>query len=267
MPEAERMIGEIIGEYHGERDEKVQLCVMRYDEIAIPDFQRERKLKKIQKIAAEADRTAYIFPIVAEYGKKFYCLDGQQRLEAWDKNCQELVTVLLITGIHSRKRLGQLFLFYNRDRNLLNAFEKFVGALGAEDKGTQDIQRICGEYDTEVATAANSNGKVPAGAVTAIHEKGGNELLDRVLYIKTHAWGEVFAREANEATTLKGLATFVWRYREKLDDDRIIELLKGMHPGYILGAVNPARGVSRTASYSEFLREEYNRGLKGKARL
>lgn len=271
MPEAERMIGEIITEYKGHKDEVVQMALLPYSDITIPDFQRGRKLQLIDKIAAEFDATAFAFPFVAEWRKYFLALDGQQRLAAWEKrpiNGGDLVSVLLITGIASKERLSQLYLHINRDRKLLNAFEKYVGALDSKDKGTVDIAKlVVDEYGLEVAHKATADGHVPAGTIMRIHEMGGNDLLNRVLFIQQAAWGDQKTQEANEATTLRGLALFLRRYYDRVDDDRLIAKLEKRHPGYILGAIDPKITRNRMSGYADWLKADYNRGLKGRERL
>jgi hypothetical protein len=166
--------------------------------------------------------------------------------------------------VKSAERLASLFLKVNRDRKLLNAFEKYIGALDAKDKGTLDIHRILSEFNLEVAKSATTAGKVPAGAVARIHANGGSELVQRVFSVREMAWGNSPSREANEGKTLQGIASFLKRYWDKIEDDRLIAILQKQHPGYILKAVDKSVQIK---SYSDYLRDQYNKGLRGQKKL
>jgi hypothetical protein len=254
--------------YRGAPGEVISLNVLPLASIAMPGFQRERYKRQIGKITAEFDATGYAFPVVASFKDEYLGIDGQQRLASLEAQGETEATVLLIEGVRTAARLAAIYLLVNRDRKHLNAFEKYVGALAAEDRGTLDIRRLIEDAGLEVAHAASTNGKVPVGAVTYIHECGGNELLQRVLYIRVCAWGLDSAREANEGKTLKGIATFLRRYWDKVNDDHLITVLHKQHPGYILQAIDRRR-ETRTVSYSDYVREQYNKGRRprGVARI
>jgi len=254
-----------LARYDGESGETIKMVKLPLDAILIPDFQRERIARQIAKLAAEWDETAYGFPVVAGYKGGLICLDGQQRLAAAEEKGIPYVVVLLIEGVKKWERLANLFLKFNRDRKLLNAFEKFVAALTAKDRGTLDIAKLLESYGLVAGKSSSVNGRVPIGTVTYIYDKMGRNTLDRVLHIRTQAW-HVPSKEANEGQTLLGLATFVKRHFDRLDDDRLIDLLRRHHPGYLLEATDQRRGSIKVA-YSDHLRELYNKGLRGKARL
>lgn len=251
--------------YFGRGTETVRMALLRIAMIDIPTFQRDRKNDFIQKVAAEPDETAFIFPIVVTFQDHYVCIDGQQRLAAWEANGMEEATVLLIEGIDKAERLADIFLKINRDRKLLNALEKYIGALASKDKGTLGIQRLVEDFDLEVGHAATANGKVPAGAVARIQERGGVDLLQRTLMIREMAWGGLGAREANEGKTLLGLASFLRKYDDKINDDRLVAILRRQHPGFVLSAIERNRG--ERISYADYLREHYNKGLRGAGKL
>jgi Family of unknown function (DUF6551) len=251
--------------YQGEPGETVQLASLLISEVEMPGFQRDRKRYFIDKVAAEPDKTAFVFPIVAYFKGHYICIDGQQRLAGWEQKGDIAATVLLIGGITKQERLAEIYLKINRDRKLLDAFEKFIGAVAAKDRGTLEIERVAGEFNLEISRKASASGKIPAGATTQIYSRGGPDLLRRVLRIRELSWGGNGAHETNEGRTLLGLASFVRRYDEKIDDDRLIKILRKNHPGYILTAVQRHEGGE--LSYSDFLREEDNNGLRGPSRL
>jgi hypothetical protein len=251
--------------YQGEPGETVQLCSLLISEIEMPGFQRDRKRHFIDKVAAEPDMTAFVFPIIAYFKGHYVCIDGQQRLAGWEQKGEPSAIVLLIGGITRQERLADIYLKINRDRKLLDAFEKFIGALAAKDRGTLEIEGVAGEFGLEIARKASATGKIPAGATTQIYSRGGPDLLRRVLRIRELSWGSNGAHETNEGRTLLGLASFVRRYDEKIDDNRLVKTLRKNHPGYILTAVQRHEGGE--LSYSDFLREEYNKGLRGSSRL
>lgn len=255
--------------YGGKNAETIRLAHLHLADIEMPSYQRDRKQAHINKIKDAFDLTAYAFPAVALFNDHQICLDGQQRLAALELLGKEECVVLLYEGITSSQRLAEIFLLINRDRKLLNAFEKHVGALGMNDRGSLDIRKILAEFDLEVSKSASGNGHVPAGAITSIYNSGGREILTRVVRVRTLAWGGLGAREANEGKTLLGLAQFIARYTnpeqpDRVDDDRLIGILKKRHPGFILGYVSKSKEV---ITYSDYLRTEYNRGLRGKGRL
>lgn len=252
--------------HEGKRQETVKIVSIPLGAIVMPGFQRERIQSHITKLGAEWDDTAYAFPMVAEFRGNFIAIDGQQRLAAAESLGKKKVDVLLIEGVRSIERLAELFLRMNRDRKLLNAFQKHVAALEAKDRGTVEIARVLDSFGLEASKSAAINGKVPIGAVTAIHDKGGSDLLARVLKARTQAWGDTPSREANEGRTLLGIALFLGRYWDQVDDGRLIGMLRRHHPGYLLESTDQKRGSFR-AAYSDHLRDLYNKGLRGKGRL
>lgn len=252
--------------YEGAHGETISLAEIPVASIVMPGFQRERQAKHIAKIAAEFDPTAYVFPICAFFRNTIFCIDGQQRVAALEKRGAESATVLLIEGIASMARLAAIYLMVNRDRKYLDALEKYIGALAARDRGTVEISKIVEVAGYEIAKSATANGKLPAGAITAIHEQGGGDLLRRVLEVRTKAWGPEGSREANEGVTLKGLAQFLRRYWDKVDDDHLVAVLHKQHPGYILQAISRRTGASQRMTYSDYLREQYNRSRRGKGK-
>lgn len=235
--------------------------------VEIPPFQRDRIQPHIEKMAAEWDETAYAFPHVAVFEGGLICIDGQQRLAACEKRGKETAIVVLIDGVRTKERLANLFLKINRDRKLLNAFQKFIAAHYSKDRGSLEIARIVKQFGLEVSKSATANGKIPAGAITQIHEFGGGEILTRTLRIREMAWGATASREANEGKTLLGLGRFLKRYTDKVDDERLISILAKQHPGYILQAIDRRRGISQITTYSDYLRDQYNKGLRGKGKL
>lgn len=251
--------------HDGQFGETVYLATLAIARIEMPTFQRERLLVHIDKIASEWDATAYAFPCVALFEGRLICIDGQQRLAALQKQGEHHATVHVVVGIASEERLAELFLRINRDRKLLNAFRKFVAALHANDAGALEIDTILRKFGKEAATKATASGKVPAGSIARIYDLGGGELLSRVLMIIENAWGNLDVREAYEGKTLVGLATFLRRYWEKINDQRLVGLLRGHYPGYILQAVEKRQANPMT--YSDYLREQYNKGLRGKSKL
>jgi len=254
-----------LSRYDGRNEETAKLSRLPLDAILIPDFQRDRIAPHIKKLTAEYDATAFIFPIVALFKGNLIDLDGQQRLAAAEALGEQRVVCVLIEGIASRERLADLFLKFNRDRRLLNAFQKFVAALDAKDRGTLSIHAILERHGKHVAKKASANGGMPAGAVTSVHANGGNDRLDRVVRTIRQAWPTP-SQEAHEAETILGLALFLKRDWEKIDDNRLISVLRKHHPGYLLEAADHQRGALR-ASYSDYIRDLYNKGLRGKGRL
>lgn len=253
-------------QYDGREGESVSMVSIPLGAIEIPTFQRERKQRHIQKIFAEWDETAYVFPLVALFEDRFLVLDGQQRLAAAEMLSLERVVVLLVQGVRSKDRLAEIFLHCNRDRKLLGPFEKYLAAVDANERGSVEIKLKLAEYGFVGAKSAAVNGKLPIGAVVQIHERGGVEYLDRVLMVRSLAWGDTPSREANEARTLLGLHAFLRRHWDKIDDDHLVKVLSRHHPGYLLQATDPERGSFR-AAYADYLEREYNRGRRGKARL
>lgn len=248
----------------GEGDELISIAIAAIAAIAMPGFQRSRKERHIEKIASEFDATGYVFPVVALFNDELICIDGQQRLAALELRGETSAAVLLIEGVKDRKRLAQIYLMINRDRKLLSAFEKYIGAVDAADRGTVQAKKITEQFGLHIGRAASRNGSVPAGAVVQIWSLGGGALLERVYRVRQESWnGEV---ESNEAKTLLGLARFLKRYDEKVDEQHLISELRKRHPASMLDAVYGRADMAKI-SYADYLRDLYNKGLRGKARL
>lgn len=231
--------------------------------IIMPGFQRDRKTAQIEKIKAEFDGTACAFPLIAQFLDEYLALDGQQRVTACELLGMDNITVLLVEGVRTKERLAQIYLRVNRDRKLLNAFEKYIGALSSKDHGTVEIERLVRSFNREIGKSATAGGKIPAGAAVSIHTSGGNDLLERVLLVTEMAWGATPCVEANEGKTLLGIATFLKRHGEKVDDERLIGILSRHHPQYLLTQASAPRGPS----YAEQLLDLYNKGLRGQKKL
>lgn len=255
-------VAQTIGAGLGE--ETISLALVRIADVAMPGFQRARKERHIEKIAGEFDPTGYIFPVVALFQNELVCIDGQQRIAALELRGDAEAGVLLIEGVTDRKRLARIYLMINRDRKLLSAFEKYIGAVDAADRGTVNAKKTTEEFGLHIGQSASRNGAVPAGAVLRIQAMGGTELLRRVYRVRGESWnGEV---EANESKTLLGLAQFLKRYDEKIDEQRLISILRKRHPASILDAVY-GRADAAKVTYPDYLRDQYNKGQRGKARL
>lgn len=249
--------------YHGQGEETIRLVTIAFALIERPDFQRDRLKRQIERYTRDWDATAYAFPMVAYFQGHYIDLDGQQRLGASEELGREKVVVMLLEGVASKERLADLFLRLNRDKKLLDAFQKFIGALAAKDRGALTQQKLLEQFCLEMGKSATSAGHVPAGAIAWIFDRGGSELLERVLMVREMAWGDNPCREAFESKTLTGLATFISRYFDKINDDWLVAKLRKLHPGYILTKTSH-RDV--TVTYADFLREYYNKGLR-KGRL
>jgi hypothetical protein len=262
MPVTQQKLYELKGVYQGEGHETVRLALVVRTAIDVPPFQRDRKAKKIATMAAEFDKTAYVFPLVALFKGRMILLDGQQRHAVTEMHGTDKITVLLIEGIKTEARLAALYLLKNRDTTLLTSFEKFIGALAAKDRGTLDIERIVKAQGLRVDKAASANGHVPSGVIVWIHELGGNDLLERTLETVTLAWGGCACKETYEADTLRGVFTFIRRYGDKVDQDRLVRRLQTQHPAAILQHVQAGRGrKAKVITYSDYLRKTYNSGL------
>jgi hypothetical protein len=258
---------ETVGKWDGEKSETVRLVSMPVDDIEIPEFQREKKAHHL-KIAGEFDRTAYSFPLIIDLNGRYIATDGQQRLEALRILGEENATVLLIEGVRSPERAAAIYLLVNRDRKNLNAFEKFVGAHASKDRGTLEIKKILDGYGLRVAKSAGAETHVPAGAVTSIYNRRGGGVLDRTLLVRELAWGAENARESREGKTLLGLSAFLASYFDRVDDNRLVDVLRKHHPSSVLSKVEgPNDGGSRDARFSDYIRNLYNKQARGKARL
>jgi hypothetical protein len=258
----QQQLYELKGTYQGQGNETIRLALVTRAAIDVPPFQRDRKAKKIAKMAGEFDATAYGFPIVAVFKGRLILLDGQQRHAVTEALGVEKIYVLLVEGVRTEARLADIYVKKNRDTTLLNAFEKFIGALAAKDRGTLDIERIAKAQGLKIDKAATANGHLPVGVVVAIHELGGNDLLERTLETVVLAWGSCACKETYEADTLRGVATFIRRYGDKIDQDRLIRRLNTQHPAAILQKVQAGRGrKTKLVSYSDYVRQTYNSGL------
>lgn len=261
-------IAEIAAIYEGAKQETVSLVELDRADIVIPQFQRDRIDRHIDKIAGEFDQTAYAFPLVASFKDGYFCIDGQQRLAALEKLGQDKCWVLMIEGVSKQERLADIFLKFNRDRKLLKPLEKYIGAIGAKDPGTINLGKLVEDkYGLTVGKSATAGGHLPVGALLKIQASYGLDVLDTVLHVREQAWGQLYTKEANEAKTLFGLAEFFKRYEDKVEVERVIEILRSRHPGFILTEVNKDRAASKIKSYSDWLRDFYNKNKRGRARL
>lgn len=253
-----------VDSYLGEGDETVRLAVVPFVVVLYPDFQREKK-RHHESMAADLDRTAYIFPTVLLFEGRYLGVDGQQRIEGLKLRGETEGVVHLVENVASYKRAAEIYVRMNRDRKNLDSYEKFVGSHAAHDPGTLTIHTILQEFDWHAAKSAAGADHIPAGAAITIHKRYGDEILRRTCSISRRAWGEENARESREARTLLGLSAFLKNYFEEIDDATLVVALRKVHPSSVLSKVQgDTMPGNYNARYIAYMKTLYNKTAVGR---
>lgn len=228
----------------------------------------------VKRMEADFDPAMFI-PLQASErkGGKLAVFDGQHRLETARDKGYDSVPVLVYRGLTPQQE-STLFARLQRERRNITAADRFRAELyGDPDRPettmAKEIERIA-EMAGFTVGSVKKNGKVPIASPTALEtiykttkgELDGPEALKTALSTIALAWKD--EHRSTDADLIKGMGLLFVRHAEKINEDQLIERLREVTPGIILGRAQEGRtgrggGGAAYAVYRALV-QQYNRG-------
>lgn len=234
------------------------------------DYQRKLMPGKVKAMVKNFDRQALgVLVVNRRKDGDTVVLDGQHRLETLRIKGEPMAPCKVYEGL-SKTDEARIFIHFNTQRANPKAIDIFKAQLGANEPAAVKIKEIvesCGYRISFSNTGNETTGIKSVSVLTAIYEKGGEEVLHGVLDIVKMAWpGDA---SALQGIVLHGVHRFLSAYTtdENFDKDRLVSKLQ-QTPVVIL--VNKAKGYAKlmqgnmATNVARAMLEVYNERLKYK---
>lgn len=241
--------------------------------------QAQRKLLPnwAKSIADSFDVMALGAFIISARSGHYYVVDGQHRLEALRilGRDDSLVDCLVYQDL-TKSEEAALFIKYNNTK-IVRAVDKFHVRVTSKEEVACDIKSICdslgitiqgGAHRVNTTSAVGALDKIYSGQIVKSDPpRDGRVLLSETLAILQDAWGG--DEQALTAGMLTGLAAFLARYDDQIDQKRLVRLMKS-YSGGAAGMIRNAkalrdiRRISPIGSYAGLLVDMYNSKRKTK---
>jgi hypothetical protein len=210
---------------------------------AVDPAQREINNDWVNKIMTDFDPDAFGLVTVNKRADGSYAIvDGQHRIEAmrllgWD---DQKVDANIYEGL-SLKQEAELFLLLNK-RLAVPAMATFKVGVTAGRTEEVAINEILDGLDLRVGVGRTGGTISAVGTLRRIYRRYGGEVLSRSLSIVKAAFGD----EGFTTAVIDGMAMFVARYSETINDDRITDTLGRVNGGArgLLGRAETLRATT-----------------------
>lgn len=221
---------------------EVYVADMRISD-AVDPAQREINNDWVNKLVAEFDPDAFgLITVNLRSDGKYYIVDGQHRVEAmrllgWD---DQKVDANIYEGL-TLPQEAELFLQLNR-RLAVPALATFrVGVTAGREEETA-INEILEGLGLRVGHHRTGGAISAVGTLRRVYRNFGGEILSRALAIIKIAFGD----EGLSTAVVDGMAMFVARYGETINDDRVTETLGRVNGGArgLLGRAETLRATT-----------------------
>lgn len=211
------------------------------EQIAASELEVDRRVqrddlnqRKVETIERNYNEDALGVIIVSKRRDRgLYIVDGWHRTEATKRrDPARLLTCHIFEGL-SLVEEAEMFLDYNfSDKPSL--LEKYKVRLAAEDEDSLEIERITTSRAWKVHPQPAPGHIQAIGALYRIHElskkiEADPHLLDATLLVITRAWGN--DRDGAQAVVLEAIARIIARYGDKVDINRLYEVLRNRSGG------------------------------------
>lgn len=245
-----------------------------------PIVQRNLTEARARRIADELYLTALGLVCVA---RRVRVVNGRRQVSYYIVDGQHRVFALRLLGIETvrcevhydltRKQEGDLFLLRNREARTVAPLEQYRIGLASGQPICVETEKVLQAHGLEMASCRKSstNRVSSVEVVLGITGEWGAITLDRALSIVEAAWGR--GPSTWNGILLHGVARFIARYPEDVDDAELVRRLARM------GTVDSWRGQvavraklagngggARTAMYA-LVRDAWNKGRRAAARL
>lgn len=238
-----------------------------------PKYQRSLT-SLLKRIEADFDPAMFIPLMVSERRNgKMAVFEGQHRFEAARDLGYADVPCLVYRGLSAQQE-ATLFARLQKERRNISAADRFRATLYGDPKRPEtvmahEIERIAEAAGFTVGSV-KSDGKTPISSPTALEQIyntskgdiGGPEALKMALETIAVVWRS--ENRNTDADLIKGMGILFLRHASKIDADQIVERLRDVTPGVILGRAHEQRtgrggGGAAYAVYRSLV-QQYNRG-------
>lgn len=251
------------------------------DKIFLDKYQRASIAPQLKRMDADFDVELFIPLLVSErQGGRYAAFDGGHRLKTAEKKGYKEVPCLVYRGLTPQQE-STLFSRLQRERRNISAADRFKAELlgdpdRPETKMAHSIEDIVEGLGFTVGSI-RKDGMTPIASPSALEQiwrsrKGPGEIegpdaLKEALSMIARAWGGTEHR-ATDADLIKGMGLLFLRHANKIDKEQLVERLREVTPGIILGRAQESRTGrgGGGASYAVYrtLVQQYNRGRSGK---
>ncbi|MEV4078003.1 DUF6551 family protein [Nonomuraea fuscirosea] len=260
----------ILPDHHVEYGVQVEIDSLRVDEEA----QRGLNPKRAKGIADGLIVDALGSIVVSERADGTrYVVDGMHRTEACRLRGLRTIQAEIHYGL-TQQQEATLFLIKNRESAKVSTLDEYRVGLTAGDELCVNVDRVLKSHSLGLGSSStNSVGAV--SAVLRITKQHGPEVLDRTLKVVEAAWGR--DKESWDGVILGGLATFLSRHGNGIDDDELAKrmLKRGLAARWRSealtrasnGGYNNSGTGSRESQCYQMVLETWNKGRTAAKRV
>jgi len=246
--------------FDGEKDSVTKNMDVQISDIHMAAYQRKINPTKVKKICAEFDKHRMRPIELSNRDGKFWCFDGQSRLEVY----KQLGIKKILANVHyglSYEDEAYLFAVQHVNEQHISKRDEWNALCEAKAPIAQTIRRACREFDFELGgDTTNGKGIGAIREVLKITERHGERGLRDVLFVLRTA----FQHDPSTAhhDIVAGMCKILDTY-PKLGDyhyNRFVQVLGKISPRILLKKAMTERGRGGK-QVAKAIIQEYNKGL------
>lgn len=246
------------------------------DEIDLGLYQRELKPSKVRKMTDYFVPDVMGFPLLSFRNGKYFCMDGQHRIEALKRMGYKEVWCQITTDLLYEEECRR-FNMLNTGRTQLNANQIFHCRVEEKELTAIELVKMFKKYKYTYNKNTSVKDDNVIGAVSKFDKmlkKYGINMVGRVLKVLRGAW--LGDKESLTSSIITGLATF-FNERPDVNDDILIDILGHISPNELIasaslfmkfGIMRPGRADSAcyhiAKQINELYEEEINKPKRGR---
>lgn len=248
----------------GRKPEYIELNV---GDIYIAPYQRQDvSMKVVNDIVKNFDWNEFDAPIVSCRNEKWWCVDGQHRLEALKILGIKTIYCRILTGLDYEGE-SDVFTRRNTNRRQLNPCGVFNGNVNAKHTDAVKINEVLQKNGLTYSKELKDKGYIKVYAIQTvrnIYRDGGEKHLDRVLNTLKESWyGEPAAFSCD---MMQGLSTY-FKNSRGVKDGILVSALERKLPKEVIATANfyagennicISSGSSKKPHVAKVIRDLYN---------
>lgn len=235
------------------------------DEIDLGLYQRELKPSKVRKMTDYFVPDVMGFPLLSFRNGKYFCMDGQHRIQALKHMGYKEVWCQIITDLLYEEECRR-FNILNTGRTQLNANQIFHCRVEEKEQTAIELVKMFKKYKYTYNKNTSVKDDNVIGAVSKFDKmlkKYGMSMVERVLKVLRGAW--LGDKESLTSSIITGLATFFNEHPD-VDDDILIDVLGHIAPTELIasaslfmkfGILRPGRADSACYHIAKQINELY----------
>ena len=237
-----------------------------------PSYQRNPTQKRVDGIAADFNPVMAGTLVVNRRNgtKKLHVIDGNHRVRAMKKCGIKEWSALVTTGL-SAKGEARIWRLCNSNRTPATVYERFRARLVERDPVAVDIERIVTKHGMDLLLYKERGNREPndlaciAALETIYKKKNGPQVLDRTLGVLSGAWLGDTSMHWCGHRLVRGVASALSVARWKIDDERLIGLLKTQDATRVdsqIGTLAKLDNMLIAYAGREIIRRIYNKNIR-----